>query len=447
MLFVACAIGLSLVLTGYLIQNAVSKHFIEQDEEELHVITEAIVKSIRLANNDLENLDTYLSKAVSGHHGVFYQVLDSNGSIIYFTDSFNHAFLSEGDTPIRSIKSKKLTSWKIQDKHYRGLISSIFINKKKFIIIAAIEMDFHIHFLTQFNYTIWLIMLISALVILIATWLGIHQGHIPLYKLVNNIESIKADKLDMRLETSRVPSELIALVESFNDMLSRLEMSFNRLSNFSDDIAHEIRTPLTNLITQTQVVLSKPRASSEYQDLLYSNLEEQERLSKMVNDMLWLAKSDNGLVALDIIKVNIKDEILACFDFFEALANEEGVNLNLHGDSSFVHFDKIMLRRALNNLLSNAIRHTEPGESILVKIKDEKFYVMVSIENPGVDIPNESQTNLFDRFYRTDPSRQRHSEGAGLGLAIVKTILNLHGGSVEVDSKQGVTKFTMKIPT
>lgn len=445
MLCVASSIGMSLILIGYLIQNTVSNHFVEQDEEELIVITGAVETALKKAIREANSFSEVLSEAVSGHHGVYYQVRDSQNRIIYFTAPFSYDVLPNNNLDTLISIENKSTSWEFNGKHYRGLISPATIGDIHYIIVAAIEMEFHMQFLNQFNYTLLLIMAIAAVVILIAAWFGIHQGHLPLYKLADEIASIKADNLEIRIDSSGVPDELISLVNSFNNMLSRLQLSFNQLSNYSDDIAHELRTPLTNLITQTQVVLNKPRSDVEYKELLYSNLEEQERLSKMVNDMLWLAKSDNGLVALELINVDLKEEILACFDFFEALANEVKVTLSLQGDSIQVAFDKIMLRRALYNLVSNAIRHTKAGDAITVRIYDEKNTVSVVIENPGEQIPKQHLMNIFDRFYRIDPSRRRNSEGAGLGLAIVKSILELHGGGVDVNSNSERTQFVIKI--
>jgi two-component system heavy metal sensor histidine kinase CusS len=230
-------------------------------------------------------------------------------------------------------------------------------------------------------------------------------------------------------------------------MIGRLEDSFTRLSHFSADIAHELRTPLTNLITQTQVALGKARTLDEYRELLYSNLEEQERLAKMVNDMLWLAKSDHGLLKPVQVPLDLASEVKELFDFFEALAEEKHITLSLEGHTLAVNGDRAMMRRAISNLLSNAIRHTPAGERIRIHLSTAaNDTASLSVINPGSTIPAEHLPRVFDRFYRADPSRARQSEGAGLGLAIVRSIVEAHGGRVEAISDQHVTTFTLYLP-
>jgi two-component system heavy metal sensor histidine kinase CusS len=251
----------------------------------------------------------------------------------------------------------------------------------------------------------------------------------------------------VRLDPNDVPVELRELVESFNRMIGRLEEGFERLSHFSSDIAHELRTPLTNLITQTQVGLSKPRDAQVYRELLYSGLEEQERLAKMVADMLWLAKSDNDLVKPALSTLDLAWEVRELFDYFEALATENNIELVLEGKVPTIRGDRALIRRALSNLLSNAIRHTPSGETVQVRLVDEDSHVSVAVINPGDTIPAKHLARLFERFYRVDPSRQRHSEGAGLGLAIAKSIIESHGGHIEARSHGGITIFTCTLPS
>ena len=179
-------------------------------------------------------------------------------------------------------------------------------------------------------------MVLAGIATLLAVWFGVFQGLAPLRRLSHKVKSIEADQLDFRLDIKSVPKELTGLVLAFNQMINGLEKSFKQLSHFSADIAHELRTPLTNIITQTQVGLSKPRDIEEYKNLLYSNLEEQERLAKMVNDMLWLAKSDHGLVKPVLENIDLRQEISDLFEFFEALAEEQNIELVLEGNPLFL---------------------------------------------------------------------------------------------------------------
>ena len=181
--------------------------------------------------------------------------------------------------------------------------------------------------------------------------------------------------------------------------------------------------------------------------MLYSSLEELERLTKMVSDMLWLAKSDNDLIQPNRTDLDLEREVRDLFDFFEALAAESGIALVIEGSAPTVYGDRALVRRALSNLLSNAIRHTSAGETVLVRLSTEGGGARVAIVNPGEAIPAQHLPRLFERFYRVDPARQRDGEGVGLGLAIVKSIAESHGGYVGAVSCSGVTEFWLTLPS
>jgi two-component system heavy metal sensor histidine kinase CusS len=207
-----------------------------------------------------------------------------------------------------------------------------------------------------------------------------------------------------------------------------------------------LRTPISNLMTQTQVAISKARSADQYREVLYSNLEEYERLARMIADMLFLAKADHRLIVPSSEMVDLAAEARELFGFYEAFAEEQGVSLVLTG-TGFVQGDKLMIRRALSNLLSNAIRHTPRGGSVKVLLDQHRSgEIQLSVENPGQDIASEHLPRLFDRFYRVDPSRQKASEGAGLGLAITKSIVEAHKGTIQARSSNGSTRFAITFP-
>lgn len=447
MLFVAIAIGLTLLVVGQLVQNAVERHFAEQDADELVVITRAVEKALQMAKDQALAPEDALARAVSGHHGVYFQVWDHAGRLVY--SSVDTGSLPPANTypPVGRIQVDNLYIWQSDGKTYRGTATHARIGGQDYRIIAAIDMDFHIHFLESFRRSLWMIMVVAGAITLLAAWHGVHQGHAPIRALSESMGNVQADRLHVRLDPDSVPGELKMLVDSFNHMVSRLEDSFARLSHFSADIAHELRTPLTNVITQTQVGLSKSRSLEEYRELLYSNLEEQERLTKMVNDMLWLAQSEHGLLKPVREPLDLAREVRELFDFFEALAEEKHIELALDGTAPIIQGDRAMLRRALSNLLSNALRHTPEGGCVLVRLELwGEGGALLSVQNPGPEIPAGHLPRIFDRFYRIDPSRQRQSEGAGLGLAIVKSIVGAHEGDINVTSEHGITRFTISLP-
>jgi two-component system, OmpR family, heavy metal sensor histidine kinase CusS len=457
MLFVALAIGLSLVLIARLVLGAVEHHFLAQDLDELRVVAGSIESTLETAAPEPSAQATALAGAVSGHHGIFYRVLGPNDELLFASQGFDMPSLPADLVATTGIDGHGLRVWEFDGKPYRGAWTSMVIDGGQYRAAIAMDMDFHRHFLDNFRRSLWLIMLGAGALTLLAAWFGVHQGLRPLRGLSQAMSKIQSDRLELRLEPEKVPLELKELVLSFNHMLERLQQGFSRLTHFSADIAHELRTPLSNIITQTQVGLGRARSAQEYRELLYSNLEEQERLAKMINGMLWLAKSDNGLIRPRIAPLDLVQEVLALFEFFEALAQERQLELVLldavgrtyapGAAGPDLQADRELLRRALSNLLSNAIRHAEPGSRVGVRLSvSADARVDISVENAGADIEAHHLPHLFERFYRADPSRQRHTEGAGLGLAIVQSIIKAHGGEISVSSQGGSTRFSLSLP-
>jgi two-component system heavy metal sensor histidine kinase CusS len=289
-------------------------------------------------------------------------------------------------------------------------------------------------------------MVISSIIVMsIMSWLAVHYGHRPLRQIINQLGHISSNELSARLAPDTVPRELSDLIRSFNELLERLDRAFDRLSHFSDDIAHELRTPVTNLITQTQVALSRIRSNEEYLEVLYSNMEEFERLSQMIADMLFLAKTDNKFDPIEIEDVDLYEEVQNLFDYYEAWAEDNEVSLLVEGNLQLC-CNRLMLRRAISNLLSNAIRHTPQGQTVIIKLGHLENRVSIIVQNPGEHILSEHLPKLFDRFYRVDPSRQRTGEGTGLGLAITKSIVEAHGGNIYVTSDEQKTQFQIILP-
>jgi len=277
-------------------------------------------------------------------------------------------------------------------------------------------------------------------------WLAARRGLLPLDRFSAMVATISAARLDEPLSKAGMPIELHELVSAFNGMLTRLEDSFRRLSEVSSDIAHELRTPLHNLLMQTQVILSQEREAADYRATLQSNLEEFERLSRMVSDMLFLARADNREIVLKREHIELDKEVAKLLGFYEALASDRGVQLEQSGTAT-VHSDRLMIQRALSNLLSNAIRYTPAGQAVTVEISQDAGNATVRVRNPGAEIPAGQLSKIFERFYRIDPSRREgNADNVGLGLAITKSIIEMHGGHVHAESEAGRTCFTLTLP-
>lgn len=290
--------------------------------------------------------------------------------------------------------------------------------------------------------------LMLCAVTIISTCFGFfvaHQGLAPVRAISSAIERINIEKLDTRIGDHPWPSDLRVLARTFDAMLSRLENSFDQLSRFSSDLAHEFRSPINNLVAAASVTLSRDRDAADYKDTLATVVDEGERLSRMVSGMLFLARTENATQAIHLETLQTGDEFKKVLDFFEALAEEKNVTLNAHGDLA-ICADPLLLRRALSNLIMNALRYTPPKGHITLRAEPSGAMVSLSVNDSGAGIGAEHLPHLFDRFYRADISRSS-GENTGLGLAVTKSIVELHGGSIGVASIVGNgTCFTFTLP-
>ena len=266
------------------------------------------------------------------------------------------------------------------------------------------------------------------------------RGLRPVQKMAQAAAAVSADRMGERLDIDDTPLELRDLAESFNAMLGRLELSFRQLSEFSADLAHELRTPLTSLMLHAQVALDKPRDETELRHVLASGLEELERLSRMVNDMLFLAQADHSRMPLRREVFDFSEEARKVLEYFQPVADDRNVRFVLEGEAR-ASADRGMVRRAIANLVSNAVRHADPGSTLRVRLSSEGAAAVVAVENRGTPVPAEEASRLFDRFYRATASRDAGNDGTGLGLAIVKSIVELHDGKATVLSRDGETVF------
>lgn len=298
------------------------------------------------------------------------------------------------------------------------------------------------------RYRGWLYLAV-ALGTLAAFGLGLlllRQALRPLRQVAASVAAIGLRNLDRRVQLANTPRELREPVQALNGMLERLQESFARLSQFSADLAHEIRTPLHNLLVTNGQALTQARDAEVYQELLAANIDEYERLGRMVENLLFLARADHGerrVHAEPIDLAALGDDLC---DYFEALAADRQLCLvnRMHGT---LLADRQLLQRALGNLLANAVRHADPGSQVSLALRaDDASAGCLVVSNQGPAIAVEHQPRLFDRFYRVDPSRAAPGDSGGLGLAIVQSIMALHGGQARLHSDGTVTEFLLVFP-
>lgn len=355
------------------------------------------------------------------------------------------------DAQIRQFAAGPLGMRDLRLSEYRFplkvLVSELPAKDQRPALRFLIGIDTETFWQTQHHLLIALISL-AVVGVLLASALGYWVARIglkPLIRLSEEAQKLAPPRLSGRLRLSPLPPELDQFVNAFNSTLERVEQAYSRLESFNADVAHELRSPLTNLIGQTQVALTRGRSAEHYFEVLQSNLEELERLRSIINDMLFLASADQGSKATALTSSSLAAEVATTLDYLDFILEDAQVRVQVSGDAQ-VRVEKAHLRRALINLLNNAVRHTPAGAVIHVSIQVEQARVAIAISNPGPRIADEHLARLFERFYRVDASRSNSGANHGLGLAIVKAIALMHGGDVFVHSGDGQNTFGVYLP-
>ncbi|MDH3459872.1 MAG: heavy metal sensor histidine kinase, partial [Burkholderiaceae bacterium] len=344
---VGVALSVVFVTFTVLIARSIEQHFVEQDLGELNAVAESLAAALGPTPSavDRHDLAARLARAVAGHHGVYFSVHSAAGTALFDTTP---AGLTEAAAPTPAsaqLDMDALRMWTVGSRSFRGAVLDMRGDK----VIVAVAIDAHLRYLEELRRALWWVTVIACAISVLAAWLAVRWGHAPLRNISATVRGITSEQLHVRIESAAVPVELNPLVKSFNAMLDQLQASFNRLTHFTADIAHELRTPVTNLTTQTQVALTKARDPAAYREVLYSSLEELDRMGKMIGNMLFLAQADNDLSKPEMATVDLAVEVRALFDYFEAWAEDADVALKLEGSAPAVHGDRLMLRRALSN--------------------------------------------------------------------------------------------------
>ena len=371
---------------------------------------------------------------------IYVRVLDSDGRTLIATPGLSSQLPAPTKAQLAAIgshggKSRQVLSR--QGEPFLTLIAPIGGARPRFMEVAMDRA--HDEFLlARYRERLWWVLGVSLVLCSLVGYLIARGGMRPIERISRTAERIRATTLHERISTSGLPEELRGLAETFNSMLDRLEQSFTHISQFSDDVAHELRTPINNLRGEIEVALGKARSAEEYRDVLGSCFEECTRIARLIRTLLFLARADTAADALRREPLDLGEELEKVVAFYGAAAGESGVELRVtSGAGTRAELDRTLLQQAIGNLISNAVAHTPAGGSVGIGAIARGHDIVVTVKDTGCGIAPAHLPHVFDRFYRIEQSRTGSEQNAGLGLAVVHSIVTRHGGRVEIESRLG----------
>lgn len=319
---------------------------------------------------------------------------------------------------------------------------------RSWVIQIAVDRSRDQALLAGYRKWLWLVLGVAVVVCPLIGHRIARQGIRPVQEITKTAERTGSQNLKTRIEPAGYPVELAALAQKFNAMLDRLEEAFGRLSRFSADIAHELRTPVNNIRGEAEVTLRKGRSLEEYREALGSCLEGSAHLSELIESLLFLARAESPGPHLVREPVQILKELEALRDYYEPVATDAKVALSIAArEEIMADLDRVLLQRAIANLVENAITHTPPGGMVTLAAQTNNGFVSINVSDTGIGIPPEHLPHVFDRFYRADSARSSRGGHMGLGLAIVHAIVELHRGSINISSEVSLgTRVTLALP-
>jgi len=315
-------------------------------------------------------------------------------------------------------------------------------------VLIAIDVSLEEELLARYRLWFWGILLATSVLFPLVGYRIARHAIRPVEEIAATARKITSMNLRERIQAEGYPLELASLAGTFNEMLDRLQESFERISRFSADIAHDLRTPVNNIRGEAEVALARARTVEEYRDVLESSLEEAVRLSELIGDLLFLARAEKPLTELHLEKVDVGELLATVRDYYEATAADAGISLAVAEAAETVTaaLDRPLMLRAVSNLVANAVAHTPRGGSVTLAACASGAELRIAVSDTGRGIPGEALPRVFDRFFRVDASRSQASGGTGLGLAIVQSIMMLHGGGAEISSQVGRgTTVTLRV--
>jgi two-component system, OmpR family, heavy metal sensor histidine kinase CusS len=434
LLFTVCA-ALLLSCSLGVFYWIVVRHAFEEDNAVLADKVAAIQTELKQPDG-INTLTQELSNPRTGEAAVYWvRIIGPDGNGIAETprmDRLLPVFIFPSQTS--TFNARVPTDYHNGEKLFSLLTQSETIDGQNYTVQIAQDRSADARFRKQFRALLALVLglgvIASALIAVTVTRRGLR----PLGQMRRALERVQPAHLSERIDPGRWPSELRPLAASFDDMLGRLEDSFTRLSQFSADLAHELRTPVGNMLGEAQVALTRERRPEEYRAVIESGAAECERLSGIIDNLLFLARAESAEQQVNRSVLNGRSALEKIASFYQVSADDAGITITCEGDAD-MFADPLLFNRVVGNLMENALRFTPKGGLIRMSLRHSDAGSEISVRDSGSGIAPEHLPRVFDRFYRGDPSRS--SGGTGLGLALVKSIVDLHGGSVAIESAVG----------
>jgi two-component system heavy metal sensor histidine kinase CusS len=439
----AFAVALMLASTSYLYW-ALAKNLEREDDgvlkDQIHILQVLLREHPEMSEGIRQEVE--LESGARQHSRIYIRILDGTGKSLAETPGMDQKLPAELFPPPALPETGTLVDR--QKEAFRVMSARADAR----VLQVALDRREETKLLAQFRRRILPMLAVGILACAAAGYQIARRGLRPIGRISEAAGRIRSTTLHERLPAGDLPAELDGLARTFNDMLDRLQESFDRLSRFSADIAHELRTPLSTLRGEVEVALGKPRSPEEYRETLSSFLEEAGRLTRLIESLLFLARAEDPKMEIRRESVDVAGELRSIAEFYEAAAADRGVELSAAAaDGLRVSLDRGLFQRAAGNLIDNALTHTPKGGRIRLGAGRDNGNVRIDVEDTGAGIAAEHLPRVFDRLYRADRSRSAATGGSGLGLAIVKSIAELHGGRAEIVSEVGKgTRVSLLLP-
>ena len=450
-------LAIILILFSVLLNYFLAKRLHESVDNSLTVSATVVATSatMRLGNSPLPGLNQLFEQFMNqGNLNKFYRIYDGSGNVGSRSKNISASQfpLSQGAYADALEGKNSYETFTVGGQQPIRVITMPILLEGKLINLVQVGTSLEAVQETLRNLKIFLFTAVPSVLILAALFLRFmaRRALKPISRIIDTAREIgQGQELSKRIPVLKIKDELGQLALTFNEMMNRLENSFAQMRQFSSDASHELRTPLTVLKGQNELILSKQRKPEEYQEVISSNLEEINYMSKVLEDLFVLSKSDENQVNIDYKPVDLRALVEEVFKHAEILAEEKNIKIIITFlEPIEIKGDEVRLRQMVWNVLQNGIKYTQQGGELKISLQNEGDFALLNIQDTGIGISEEDLPLIFNRFYRVDKARTRDEGGSGLGLSICRQIAEAHKGKIEVESKLGVgTRFKIRLPS